>query len=71
MKLGLQLGGKYGYSKVLFTSFIVCSAAVYASSYTENIFSKFSHYGSLCSVVLFGFWIDGRPYLHDSHENLQ
>ena len=37
MKFGLDMGAKYGYTKVLIINFILCSLAVFGSSYTQNL----------------------------------
>lgn len=40
MKTGLQMGAKFGYTLVLIINFIFCSGFVFASSFTDNIFSN-------------------------------
>ena len=37
MKFGLDMGAKYGYTKVLILNFILCSLSVFGSSYTQNL----------------------------------
>ena len=37
MKFGLDMGAKYGYTKVLILNFILSSLAVFLSSFTQNL----------------------------------
>ena len=40
MKLGLDLGAKYGYWKILIVNFVGCSTCVWCSSYFNNLLGK-------------------------------
>ena len=70
MKVGLMLGHRFGYVRVLCANFMCCSLFVFGSSYTSNILCNFGRIFSVCCVVFVGVRAHGWDDFYGSYESL-